>query len=242
MAQGFLTGKGAIVTGGTRGIGRAIARALAMEGCGVAICGRDGNSAQTAVNELITETGSHITGLGADVRDREAVAKLFSTASGAFGGIDIVVNNAGIGVFAPVADLRAEDWNRVIETNLTGVFHCCQEALACFKKRGGGYLIQIGSLAGKNPFAGGAVYNASKFALNGFSEALMLDHRHDNVRVSTILPGSVDTDFTPRTGNTKSEWKIAPEDIADIVIGLLRMPARTMISHVEVRPSRPQKR
>jgi NADP-dependent 3-hydroxy acid dehydrogenase YdfG len=120
------------------------------------------------------------------------------------------------------------------------VFHCTQEAVVRFRARGGGYLFQIGSLAGKNPFAQGSAYNASKFALNGFSEAVMLDHRHDKVRVTTICPGSVDTDFLPR-GGKRAEWKIAPEDIAEIVLSLLRMPERTLVSYVEVRPSRPQK-
>ena len=215
-----------------------MARALAANGAGVAICGRDEEATARAVSELITETGAHIAGVGTDVRDREAVRRLFELVDREFGAPDIVINNAGIGVFSPVAALNVEDWHRVIETNLTGVFHCCQEALIRFKKRGGGYLIQVGSLAGKNPFAGGAVYNASKFALNGFSEAMMLDHRYDNVRVSTILPGSVDTDFVPRPGSKKAEWKIAPSDIADIVLMLLRMPERTLLSHIEVRPSK----
>ena len=230
-----------LVTGGTRGIGRAIAKAVAENGARVAICGRGEESTAQAVAELISETKAQVRGMGADVRDREAVRKLFGLVDRELGGPDVVVNNAGIGHFAPVADLSESDWHRVIETNLTGVFHCSQEAIARFRKRGGGYLIQIGSLAGKNPFSGGAVYNASKFALNGFSEAMMLDHRYDNVRVSTILPGSVNTEFTPRPG-TANEWKIAPEYIAEIVLMLLRMPERTMVSHVEVRPSKPARR
>ena len=237
----FLSGKNAIVTGGTRGIGREVARALAASGARVAICGRDPIAAQQAAEALKLETNAQVIGQSCDVRDREAVRRLFERVDGELGGPDIVVNNAGIGVFAPVAELAQADWHRVIETNLTGVFHCSQEAIVRFKKRGGGFLIQIGSLAGKNPFAGGAVYNASKFALNGFSEAMMLDHRHDNVRVCTILPGSVDTDFSPRSSGKRTDWKIAPEDIAEIVLAVLRMPERTLISHVEVRPSRPVK-
>lgn len=239
--SGFLNGKCVVVTGGTRGIGRAIAKAVCEQGARVAICGRDEESAQRAAAELISETKAQVIGVGADVRDREAVRKLFEQVDREFGGPDVVINNAGIGVFSSVADLSESDWHRVIDTNLTGVFHCSQEALARFRQRGGGYLIQIGSLAGKNPFAGGAVYNASKFALNGFAEAMMLDHRHENVRVSTILPGSVDTQFSPRSGSS-NEWKIAPQDIADIVLMLLRMPERTLVSHVEVRPSRPPKK
>jgi 3-oxoacyl-[acyl-carrier protein] reductase len=173
-----------------------------------------------------------------DVRDRAQVKSLFDFAISRFGRVDIAINNAGIGIFAPLGKFSTEDWHRVIETNLTGVFHCSQEALSHFGPKGG-YIFQIGSLAGKNPFAGGAAYNASKFALNGFSEALMLDHRYDNIRVTTICPGSVDTDFAPRAA--VSPWKIQPEDIADIVVSLLRLPARTMVSYVEVRPSQPKK-
>jgi NADP-dependent 3-hydroxy acid dehydrogenase YdfG len=157
-----------------------------------------------------------------------------------FGAPDILVNNAGVGKFASVAALTIEDWTRTLETNLSGVFYCCHEALPRFQQRGGGYVINISSLAGRNAFAGGAAYNASKFGLNGFSEAMMLDHRNDNVRVSYIMPGSVATEFGSGAGST-AEWKIAPQDIADIVIMLLKMPSRTLISRVEVRPSRPPK-
>ena len=156
------------------------------------------------------------------------------------GAPDILVNNAGVGKFASVAALTIEDWMRVLETNLSGVFYCCHEALPRFEQSGGGYIINISSLAGRNAFAGGAAYNASKFGLNGFSEAMMLDHRNDNVRVSYIMPGSVATEFGSGAGS-QAAWKIAPQDIADIVIMLLRMPDRTLISRVEVRPSRPPK-
>lgn len=237
----FLEGRTAIVTGGTRGIGRAIASALAHAGARVAICGRDEAATAQAVERLRAETNTHVTGCAADVRRRDSVRQLFDLADREFGGADIVINNAGIGVFASVADLPVDDWHRVIETNLTGVFHVSQEAVHRFRTRGGGFLIQIGSLAGKNPFAGGAAYNASKFALIGFSEAMMLDHRYENIRVSTILPGSVDTEFSPRSAGKTADWKIAPEDVAEIVLSILRMPARTLISHVEVRPSRPAK-
>ncbi|RPI08769.1 MAG: SDR family NAD(P)-dependent oxidoreductase, partial [Acidobacteriales bacterium] len=135
-------------------------------------------------------------------------------------------------------------WLRNIDLNLNAVYYCSHEALASFAKRGGGFIVNISSLAGKNAFSGGAAYNASKFGLNGFSEALMLDHRYDNVRVSSIMPGSVDTDFgkeagLPGAGGT--DWKIAPEDVAEVVTTVLRMPARTMVSHVELRPSQPKR-
>ena len=234
----FLANQVALVTGATRGIGLEIARSLAQAGARVVICGTKPESTAQAVEELARATGGQIAGQACDVRLRDQVKSLFDLAVAKFGGVDIVVNNAGIGVFAPMAKITAEDWHRVIETNLTGVFHCCQEGLSRFGTKGG-YIFQIGSLAGKNPFAGGSVYNASKFALNGFSEAMMLDHRYDNVRVTTICPGSVDTGFVP--GAAPAAWKIQPQDIADIVLSLLRLPSRTLVSYVEVRPSKPRK-
>lgn len=234
----FLANQTAVVTGATRGIGHEIARQLAQAGANVVICGTKTEATLTAAEELARATSAEVIGQACDVRDRDQVKSLFDLATTRFGGVDIVVNNAGIGVFAPLAKLSVEDWHRVLETNVTGVFHCCQEALSRFGTKGG-YVFQIGSLAGKNPFAGGAVYNASKFALNGFSEAMMLDHRYDNVRVTTICPGSVNTGFIP--GAPDASWKIQPEDIADIVISLLRLPARTLVSYVEVRPSQPKK-
>jgi NAD(P)-dependent dehydrogenase (short-subunit alcohol dehydrogenase family) len=155
------------------------------------------------------------------------------------GALSILVNNAGVGVFRSVAEMTPAEWQRVIETNLTGAFYCAHEALVRFRNRGGGYLINISSLAGTNAFSGGAAYNASKFGMNGFSEAAMLDHRYENVRVSYVMPGSVSTEFSP--GAKPAEWKIAPEDIGDIVLMLLRMPERTLVSRVEVRPSKPRK-
>jgi NAD(P)-dependent dehydrogenase (short-subunit alcohol dehydrogenase family) len=235
----FLKGKSAVVTGSTRGIGRAIARALAELGASVVVCGRSKEASETAAGELAGETGAAVVGQACNVADSQQVATLFARAQAEFGGIDVVVNNAGLGIFSPMVDLTDDDWHRVIETNLTGVFYCSREAVRGFRKRGGGYLFQIGSLAGKNPFAGGSVYNASKFGLRGFSEAMMLDHRYDNIRVTNIAPGSVDTDFSPRSG--RSSWKIAPEDIAQIVVDLLAMPERTLVSYVEVRPSKPAK-
>jgi len=169
------------------------------------------------------------------------VLKFFKFTDDELGGVDIAVNNAGIGIFKKTSDLTIEEWRQVIGLNLDGVFYVTKQALERFKLRGGGYLMQIGSLAGKNPFAGGAAYNASKFGLNGFSEAVMLDHRYDNVRVTSIMPGSVRTEFTKGGSLTGESWKIAAEDIADIVMSLLRLPERTLVSRVEVRPSKPQK-
>ena len=166
--------------------------------------------------------------MAVDVRAPHAVSSFFNFIDESFGGLDILVNNAGIGIFSPVAELTFEAWKETLETNLSGVFYCCKEGIPRLRQRGGGSIINISSLAGKNPFAGGAAYNASKFGLNGFSEAMMLDHRNDRIRVTYVMPGSVDTDFSPRSA--RGSWKIAPEDVADVVISVLRMPERTTVS------------
>ena len=239
MVDDFLQGRCAIVTGGTRGIGFAIAAALGEAGASVAICGREAGELERALRELKTKSKSKVVGARADVSDRSQVSKFFEFVDGELGALDILVNNAGVGKFRSVADMTIEDWHSVIDTNLSGVFYCCHEALPRLKKRHGGYIVNISSLAGKNPFGGGAAYNASKFGVNGFSEAMMLDHRYDDIKVSYVMPGSVDTKFG--SGSTGAEWKIAPEDVAAIVLMLLRMPARTLVSRVEVRPTKPRK-
>jgi len=241
-----LSGKICLVTGGTRGIGRAIAKMLLQEGALVAICGRTEDAVVQTVAALGAENPGKVKGKAADVRKHEQVGELFRYIDAEFGGLDVLVNNAGVGVFRPVSQLSVEDWQLTIETNLSGVFHCCHEALSRFRTRGGGQIVNISSLAGKNAFAGGAAYNASKFALTGFSEALMLDERNQNVRVSYIMPGSVATDFSRSSGasagsNVDNSWKIAPEDIAEVVRITLTMPERTLISRVEVRPSKPKR-
>jgi 3-oxoacyl-[acyl-carrier protein] reductase len=235
----FLTGKRAIVTGGTRGIGRAIAESLLAAGSAVTICGRDGAALDVAVSEMKTKHGDRIQGRVCNVANATEVADFFAIALNTLGGLDVLVNNAGVGAFKSTADLTIEDWSRVIDTNLSGVFYCCHAALPSLRSRGSGYIINISSLAGKNAFAGGAAYNASKFGLNGFSEAMMLDHRFDGVRVSYIMPGSVNTDFG--LGKKDTSWMIDPPDVADIVMMLLRMPPRTLVSRVEVRPTKPGK-
>jgi 3-oxoacyl-[acyl-carrier protein] reductase len=236
-----LSGKIAIVTGGTRGIGRAIAERLLREGASVAICGRKRETVDAAVQEL-SELGTAF-GQAADVTKPEQVAAFFQSVDARFGALDILVNNAGAGVFRRVGEMPIDDWRLNIELNLNGPFYCCREALPRFVQRGGGFIVNISSLAGKNAFTGGAGYNAAKAGLNLFTEALMLDHRHENVRVSSIMPGSVDTEFSgnPARRSGDTSWMIAPEDVAETVALVLRMPSRTMISRVEIRPSRPQK-
>jgi 3-oxoacyl-[acyl-carrier protein] reductase len=244
MSEMFLAGRTAVVTGATRGIGLSIARALADAGATVAICGRSQSGVDEAVSRLTNQSQRKVVGKAADVRTSTDVAALFEWVDRETGGPDVLVNNAGLGVMKSAAELTVDEWRQTIDTNLSGVFYCSREALGRMKNRGRGYIINIGSLAGKNAFAGGAAYNASKFGLTGLSEAMMLDHRYDNVRVSHIMPGSVDTEFSARStggGSAKADWKIAPEDIGEIVLMLLRMPERTLVSQIEVRPAKPRK-
>ncbi len=248
MNETFLHGRTALITGATHGIGFAIARALSAAGASVAICGRDQARVDDALRRLAAESehgvgqpppGRKVLGKAADVRGSAEVEALFEWIDGELGGPDILVNNAGVGIMRQVAELTVEQWRETLETNLSGVFYCSRQALARMRNRGAGYIINIGSLAGKNAFAGGAAYNASKFGLHGFTEAMMMDERYQNVRVSHIMPGSVDTSFSG--AENKSDWKIAPEDIGEIVLMMLRMPERTLVSQVEVRPAKPRK-
>jgi len=232
-----LAGKTALVTGGNRGIGRGIVEALAAEGATVVLTARGVPDAERAAREV----GRGALGVACDVRAQESVDRLFHEIDRTAGGPDILVNNAGIGVFAPVAEMDPDDWRAVIETNLNGVFYCCRQAIPRMRKRGGGYIFNISSLAGKNPFANGAAYNASKFGLNGFSEALMLEVRYDNIRVSYLMPGSVATEFG-RGARDKSDWALTPADVAEVVLNLLRSPAHALYSRVEMRPSRPPRK
>jgi NAD(P)-dependent dehydrogenase (short-subunit alcohol dehydrogenase family) len=237
-----LKGKRALITGASRGIGLAISEALLKCGASVVICSRTDKQLTPALKRLqALAIGTKVAGMVADVGKPEDVGRLFELADKELGGLDILINNAGLGIFRSAAELTLDEWDQMIGTNLSGAFYCSREALSRFKEAGGGWIINIGSLAGKNPFAGGSGYNASKFGLNGFTEAMMLDHRNDNVRVSCIMPGSVATEFSGTEVKGKSEWKIAPEDIAEIVIHTLCMPERTLISRIEVRPSRPRK-
>ena len=234
-----LAGRRALVTGGTRGIGRAITEALLAEGCRVVICGRTAESTEAAVGEMSLQYPSKVFGIPADVSDIQAVSALFEFADRTLGGLEILVNNAGIGIFRKVEELSVEEWRRTMEVNLNGAFYCSKMAVPRMKTAGWGFIVNISSLAGKNPFGGGGAYNASKFGMNGFTEAMMLDHRYDGIRVTQIMPGSVDTDFDARS--ERVAWKIAPEDVAEMVVAVLRIPDRTMVSRVEIRPSKPKR-
>ncbi len=237
-----LNGKAAIVTGGTKGIGRAIAEALVREGASVCISARHEDEVLSAVSELSDAGEGTVTGAVCDVRDYEEVRALVEHASAELGGVDILVNNAGIGLFGRVEELSPEDFRAVLETNLFGVFYCCHEAIPQMKRRGGGYIINISSLAGVNAHPQMAAYNASKFGLNGFSEALMQEVRQDNVKVSYIMPGSVNTHFGGDTPDEDQSWQLQPADIAQVVLDLLHHPERSLPSRVEIRPSKPPKK
>jgi NAD(P)-dependent dehydrogenase (short-subunit alcohol dehydrogenase family) len=237
-----LSDKIALVTGATRGIGRAIAESLVTAGAGVAITARNDDELGTAVADLKKLAAGTIAGYVCDVRDYEQVKSVVAEVAKEFGGLDILINNAGVGIFASVESMSVEDFRAVLETNVFGVFYCCHEAIPLMKQRGGGYIINISSLAGANPHAEMAAYNASKFGLNGFSEALMQEVRHDGIKVSYIMPGSVNTAFGGDEPSDEKSWQLLPSDIAQVVIDLLSYPDRALPSRVEIRPSRPPKR
>jgi NAD(P)-dependent dehydrogenase (short-subunit alcohol dehydrogenase family) len=204
------------------------------------IAARHEQDCRTVAEAITRQGGGKAVGVAADVRSSEDCARLINTAVENFGGLQVLVNNAGIGGFSPVEKMDVAHWDRVIATNLNSLFYCTHAALPHLRKQGG-WVINIGSLAGKNAFPGGAAYNASKFGLIGFSEALMQEVRHDDIRVSYIMPGSVATDFEG-SSDWAADWMIQPQDIAAIVIDLLETPARTLPSRVEVRPSKPPKK
>ena len=228
-----------LITGGTRGIGRALAETLLRAGDKVAVTGTSEDGVVKAEREL-GKLGD-VASIVCNVREVSSAELAVRTAVAKFGGLDVLVNNAGVGVGAPVAELPHDEWDRIIGTNLTGVFNCCRAAIPHFRQRGGGWIVNISSLASKNPFAGGAAYCASKAAVNAFSEALMHELRGDNIRVTYVLPGSVATGFSGREPSTGSDWKLLPEDVAQAIADVLSHPARSLPSRIEIRPSRPMK-
>lgn len=237
-----LDGKTAIITGGTKGIGRAITEALLLEGVSVCIAARRQPEIDKATGQLNKSRPGKAIGFACDVRNHDDVSALINHTVIELGGIDILVNNAGIGIFESVENMTPDEFREILETNLFGVFYCCHEAIPVMKQRGGGYIINISSLAGANPHPMMAAYNASKFALNGFSEALMQEVRHDGIKVSYIMPGSVNTEFGGEEPNDAKSWQLRPEDVARVVIDLLRHDDRALPSRVEIRPSRPPKK
>jgi len=205
----------------------------------VCVSARHEDEVERAVSEMADAGEGRVAGAVCDVRDYELVRALFEHAAAEFGGVDVLVNNAGVGLFGRVDEMSPEDFRAVIETNLFGVFYCCREAIPRMKERGGGYIVNISSLAGANAHPQMAAYNASKFGLNGFSEALMQEVRHDGIRVSYLMPGSVNTYFGDDEPDESQSWQLQPEDIARAVIDLLNTDDRGLVSRVEIRPSRP---
>lgn len=228
------------MTGGSRGIGLAIAKALAIAGVHVTITGRDEGRLSSPRREIERAGPGGVEALCADVRDHTQAEAVVEATVNRFGGLDMLINNAGVGAFADVAEMTPDAWADVIGTNLTGVYNFCHAALPRLRARGGGYIINISSLAGANPFIGGAAYCASKAGLNAFSEALMQEVRFDNIRVSYVMPGSVATAFSGDE-TRGADWKIAADDVASVVLDLLMSDPRSLASRVEIRPSKPRK-
>ena len=237
-----LRGKVAFITGGSRGIGLAIARALVADGVQVVVTGLKSAHLSSARPAIEAAGPSSVETLQADVRQYDEVKRAVDAAVARFGGLDFLINNAGIGIFKEVADMDPAEWSKVIDTNLTGVFNACHAAIPHLRRRGGGFIINISSLAGKNPFVDGAAYCASKAGLNAFSEALMQEVRYDGIRVSYVMPGSVATGFSSGDVAKGADWKIAPEEVAEVVLNLLRHDPRSLPSRVELRPSKPPKK
>jgi NAD(P)-dependent dehydrogenase (short-subunit alcohol dehydrogenase family) len=221
----------------------AVAKAVLAEDGQVMITGLDQRRLDRAIAELGQAAGdaARVAGAPVDVRDRTAVEKLVGDTVRAFGGVDLLVNNAGVGAFADVAAMTDDDWSRVIDTNLTGVFFCTRAAIPAIKKSGGGWIINIASLAGRNYFPGGAAYCASKAGLIAFSESVMQEVRYDNIRVSVVMPGSVATEFSGPVSSSEDSWKLSTDDVAEVVMDLVRHPGRSLPSKVEIRPAKPRK-
>jgi 3-oxoacyl-[acyl-carrier protein] reductase len=231
-----------IVTGGTRGIGLAVATKLVTEGDCVAITGTSAERVADAQQRLSAGSDpAKVAGIVCDVRDASAVERAVREVVAKFGGLDVLVNNAGVGVGGPIADMTLDEWNRIIDTNLTGVFHCSRASIPHLRARGGGWIINVSSLASKNPFPGAGAYCASKTALNALSEVMMQELRYENIRVSYVMPGSVATEFSGRQSAAGMDWKLHAEDVAQAIVELLGFPARSLPSRIEIRPSRPSK-
>ena len=237
----MIQGKVILITGGSKGIGLGIAEILLAQGAKVAITSRSQSSADQAVVHLNKMGFTEVIGIASDVTDPHQEKNTATKTIQHFGKLNVLIANAGVGHFHSIKEMSAEQWNSTIDTNLTGVFNSVKASLDEIIKSKG-YIITIASLAGTNFFARGTAYNASKFGLVGFTQALMLDLRNDGVKVSTIMPGSVSTHFNEHTPGSEDAWKIQPEDIGKLVLDLLTMNPRTLPSKIEVRPSQPPSR
>ena len=230
-----------LVTGGTRGIGNAIARRFARDGWSVLISGRTLESVRNAIASFQRE-GLAVEGKSCDARKEDDTRELVEFAGERFGRLDVLVNNAGIGIFENILKMDTKDFRAVVETNLLGPFYAIRYAAPIMKKNGGGFVVNIGSLASVNAFAGGAAYNASKFGLLGLSDSAMLDLRHDGIRMAIVMPGSVATEFGGQAAEDEGSWKLSPDDVAQAVADLVRYPDRAIPSRIELRPSRPPRK
>jgi len=237
-----LSGKVALVTGGSKGIGLAVAEAILEHGGSVAICARNGGEVEVVGRKLEGSYPKRVLALACDVRHEGDVEGAFRAVDARFGGLDVLINNAGVGFFKNLEKMTLEEWNSILETNVTGVFLCCRAAIPRMRARGGGYIINMSSLAGRNAFPQATAYNASKFALNGMSEALMQEVRYDGIRVSYVMPGSVNTYFNSGEPDASMSWQLQPEDIARVILDLLAHDPRSLPSRVEIRPSTPPKK
>lgn len=233
--------KVALITGGTKGIGYGIAVSMLKEGMNVAFTGRTGEGVAAAQKELEKIGSGEVLGIVSDVRDRSSLDNAVRDITNKWGKLDVLIANAGVGHFGSIMDLSDDQWNDTIDINLTGVFNSARACIPELKKTKG-YVITIASLAGTNFFAGGSAYNASKFGLVGFTQAMMLDLRHEGINVSTVMPGSVSTYFNNHVPNEKDEWKIQIEDLGQMTVDLLKLDPRTLPSKIEVRPSQPPRK
>lgn len=231
--------KVAVITGGSRGIGRAVVENLLDDGWRVYLCSRSASSLEKALEDLRATHGDRVQGRVANVREQEQVDDFIEWAIEDSGGVDCLVNNAGLGGFGSVDSFSGELWRELIETNLNGAFYCIRAVSPHMKARGAGWIVNMASLASVNPFAGGAAYNASKFGLLGLSDAAMLDLRQSGVRVTAIMPGSVDTDFSSLSRPTDRSWMLSPDDVARAVADFLRYPSQALPSRIELRPAQP---
>ena len=237
-----LANQRAIVTGSTKGIGLAIAETLHQEGTHLVVSSRNPTEIADTVDRLSSEGGARVVGKRCDVQNHDDAKALIDFTVSELGGLDILINNAGVGIFRSVEEMTPSEWRQVITTNLDSLFYCCHYAVPEMKSQGGGFIVNIGSLAGKNAFPTGAAYNASKFGLIGFSEALMQELRFDDIRVAYVMPGSVDTWFGGTPPQGENSWKIGADDVAQVVTETLKRDPRCLTSRIEIRPSKPPRK
>ncbi len=242
MTEEVFDGRVAVITGSTRGIGRAVAEALVQRGTHVVVSSRRTQAVAETAEALAAVGPGRVLAHPCDVRDPGACHALIQAAVDEFGVLDILVNNAGLGRFAKIQEMQAESWEQQIRTNLDGVFHCSKAAIPHLQKQEGGWIFNIGSLAGRNAFSGGVAYNASKWGLLGMTEAMMLDLRHEGIRVTCIMPGSVNTHFFEDGPDPFDDWKLQSTDIARVITDLMAFPDRALPSKVEIRPSQPPRK